>query len=210
MFTMEKMTNRQKAALETKKKLLTAAKRIISERGLAGTSVDEITEACGVAKGTFYTYFKRKEDVVYALCNEMFAEILDDAMSRKGTFMERLAFYMMGFASYIEESSLKLCQEWIRNTVEPDVSGNRDGMNKLEFDLKSLKSLFEDGISRGEIKRNAPVEQLAQTLTEVLYGAMLCWATSNGKYDFKEQTRTFCDHSLALVLAPSLANTRSE
>ena len=99
MFTMQKMTNRQKAALETRKKLLAAAKRIISERGLAGTSVDEITEACGVAKGTFYTYFKRKEDVVYALCNEKFAEILDDAMSRKGTFMERLAFYMMGFAS---------------------------------------------------------------------------------------------------------------
>ena len=207
---MEKMTNRQKAAQETRKKLLAAAKRIISERGLAGTSVDEITEACGVAKGTFYTYFKRKEDVVCALCKEMFAEIRDEAMSGTGPFMERLVFYMMRFAAYIEESSLKLCQEWLRDTVEPDFSGNRDGMNKLDFDLQSLKSLFEDGISRGEIKRNAPVEQLAQTLTEMLYGAMLCWATSNGKYDFREETRKFCDHFLALMLAPALANTRSE
>ena len=54
------MTNRQLAALETKKKLLHAAKEIICEKGLANVSVAEITKKCGVANGTFYTYFKRK------------------------------------------------------------------------------------------------------------------------------------------------------
>lgn len=61
------MTNRQLAALETKKKLLHAAKEIICEKGLANVSVAEITKKCGVANGTFYTYFKRKEDIVFAL-----------------------------------------------------------------------------------------------------------------------------------------------
>ena len=51
------MTNRQLAALETRKKLLEAAKKIVSEKGLINTSIEEITKACGVSNGTFYTYF---------------------------------------------------------------------------------------------------------------------------------------------------------
>ena len=103
------MTNRQLAALETKRKLLEAAKKIICEKGLTNTSVGEITKACGVANGTFYTYFKRKEDVLFALSREIFQEILEKAQSHNGTFMERLVLFMMDFSGYIEKSGLTLC-----------------------------------------------------------------------------------------------------
>lgn len=73
------MTNRQAAALETRRRLISTAKHMICEKGLAGTSVEEITQACGVSKGTFYTYFKRKEDVVQELSRDMFGEILAEA-----------------------------------------------------------------------------------------------------------------------------------
>ena len=61
------MGSRQEAALQTRKKLTEAGKKIICEKGLTNTSIEEITEAAGVSKGTFYTYFKRKEDIVFAL-----------------------------------------------------------------------------------------------------------------------------------------------
>ena len=77
----EKMTNRKLTALETKRKLLETAKRIIREKGLVNTSIEEITKACGVANGTFYTYFKRKEDVVFALSHDMFREIYEEAQN---------------------------------------------------------------------------------------------------------------------------------
>ena len=56
------MNNRQLAALETKQKLMAAAKHLICEHGLNDTSVEQITEAAGVSKGTFYTYFKKSGD----------------------------------------------------------------------------------------------------------------------------------------------------
>ncbi len=63
-----KMTNRQLAALETKRKLLEAAKKIVCEKGLINTSIKEITKACGVSSGTFYTYQQIKPySVVYVL-----------------------------------------------------------------------------------------------------------------------------------------------
>jgi len=198
------MTNRQKAALETKKKLMEAARRIVSERGLAGTQVEEITRLCGVSKGTFYTYFKRKEDVVYAICWGKFDEIRDAALASREPFPARMTGYMVNFCAYIERESLKLCQEWIRNTADPDFAGNQCGSEKLQLDIAAVTALIEDGIRRGELKKDAPVELLSHTLVDVMYGEMLCWATSNGAFRFSEKTRDFCGKFLDGLLKPYL------
>ena len=198
------MTNRQKAALETRKKLIEAARQIVSERGLAGTQVEEITKLCGVSKGTFYTYFKRKEDVVYAICWGKFDEIRDAALSSREPFPTRMTGYMVDFCAYIEKESLKLCQEWIRNTADPDFAGNQCGSDKLQLDIAAVTALIEDGVRRGELKKDVPVELLSHTLVDVMYGEMLCWATSNGAFRFSEKTRDFCDKFLNGLLKPYL------
>lgn len=199
-----KMTNRQLAALETKKKLLDAAKKIVCEKGLINTSIEEITKACGVSNGTFYTYFKRKEDVIFALSHEMYQEIYEKALSYDGSFMERLIFYMINFSGYIEKSSLKLCQEWVRNTVDPDLVENPDNKSKLSLDIDSIKGLFKSGIERGELDKNTPVEIVSHTLIDILYGEMLCWDMSGGIYSFEERTKEFCEMFLPTIIKPYL------
>ena len=127
------MTNRQLAAAETRKALVEAAKKIICDKGLANTSIEEITEASGVSKGTFYTYFKRKEDIVFELSKGIFDEILANAKNHEGTIIEKLENYMVCFSGYIEKGSVKLTQEWIKNVVDPDISDV--GIGKLKKDL---------------------------------------------------------------------------
>ena len=202
--TENKMTNRQLAALETKRKLLEAAKRIVCEKGLINTSVEEITKSCGVSNGTFYTYFKRKEDIVFALSYEMYKEIYEKAQAYEGTFMERLVFYMVNFSGYIEKSSLKLCQEWVRNTVDPDLLEDGYEKSKLSMDIDSMKGMLERGIERNELKKDTPADLLVHTLTDVLYGEMLCWDMSGGAYSFTERTKEFCDIFLPLIIRPYL------
>ena len=48
------MTKRQENAQETRRKIYTTACSLIEEKGFANVSVEDITNACGVAKGTFY------------------------------------------------------------------------------------------------------------------------------------------------------------
>lgn len=196
----EKMTSRQLAALETKRKLLEAAKRIVCEKGLHNTSVEEITRASGVSNGTFYTYFKRKEDVIFALSREVYREIYEKARAYDGTFLERLMYYMISFSGYIEKSGLKLCQEWVRNTVDPDLVETPEDKNKLYMDIDSVKGLIENGIERGELKPEVPVEVLSHTLVDVLYGEMLCWDMSGGAYSFEKRTEEFCKIFLRAML----------
>lgn len=198
------MTNRQLAALETKKRLLASAKALICAKGLANTSVAEIAKQSGVASGTFYTYFKRKEDVVLALSREMYQEVLDKALQCPGTFAERLAYFMVSFTDCIEKSGLKLCQEWVRNTVDSELTESADDGSKLTFDIRSLAVLLTDGVQRGELRADTPVDVLAHTLADLLYGQMLCWDMSGGAYSLAKRTEEFCDFFLESVLTPYL------
>lgn len=55
----------------TRQRLLVAAERQIGARGFAETSVVSITHEARVAQGTFYVYFRSKEDVLRELVQRM-------------------------------------------------------------------------------------------------------------------------------------------
>ncbi len=205
----KKMTNRQIAALETRRKLLEAAKKLVCEKGLAGTSIEEITKACGVSNGTFYTYFKRKEDVVFALSQEMYQGIYEEAQAHDGPFMERLVFYMVNFSGHIERDGLKLCQEWVRNTVDPDLVEAPYNKDKLRVDIDSMKGMIEKGVERGELTDDTPADALAGALVDVIYGEMLCWDMSGGAYSFEERTKEFCNLFLPAMIQPYIRREMS-
>jgi AcrR family transcriptional regulator len=58
---------RTKPPEERRDELIRAAQRLFLEQGYGSTTIDNITSAAQVAKGTFYLYFKSKEDVRAAL-----------------------------------------------------------------------------------------------------------------------------------------------
>lgn len=53
-----------------KKELLDAALLLFSEKGYENTSINDIIEKVGVTKGSYYYYFKSKEDVLTELANK--------------------------------------------------------------------------------------------------------------------------------------------
>lgn len=48
-------------------KILEATRAIFLARGYAGTTIDDITQAAGVSRASFYTYFPTKRDVLLTL-----------------------------------------------------------------------------------------------------------------------------------------------
>lgn len=196
------MTNRQLAAQETKRKLLEASKQIICEKGLANTSVEEITGAAGVSKGTFYTYFRQKEEVVYELSRCMFCEILDRAKRLDGSVYDRMRQYMVDFSDYIEQSSIRMAQEWIRNVVNPPITDDGQGLCKWRLDVACAEELVRSGIDQGQLKADMPVREFAWMIAEHLYGQLLCWCINDGRYSLRERTEEFCDRYLKSLLTP--------
>lgn len=58
-------TEEQKERLQ--QKLLSAGFDLIKKYGYRRTTIDELTTQCGIAKGTFYNFFKSKEEFAYQI-----------------------------------------------------------------------------------------------------------------------------------------------
>jgi AcrR family transcriptional regulator len=73
MRTPTQSRPRTKPPEERRDELMNAAERLFLKQGVGATTIDQITTAAKVAKGTFYLYFSGKDDVLAAL-GDRFAE----------------------------------------------------------------------------------------------------------------------------------------
>ena len=64
----------KKAPDEWKKEILNAAQKLFASKGYKETSISDIMDMVGGAKGMFYRFFQSKEDVMRVLGNQMFFE----------------------------------------------------------------------------------------------------------------------------------------
>lgn len=60
---------------DTKQRLINSAIKIFSEKGFFNTKVSDIVKDAGVAQGTFYIYFKSKEDIFIYIIETITAQI---------------------------------------------------------------------------------------------------------------------------------------
>ncbi len=75
-------SRRQLQAAATHEQLLCAAREVFEARGYAGTTVGAITSAANTAHGTFYLYFRNKEDVFGCVMAVVTAELYEQAGAR--------------------------------------------------------------------------------------------------------------------------------
>jgi AcrR family transcriptional regulator len=79
--------------------LVRAGLAVIGERGLYETTVEHITEAADVGKGTFYAHFASKEDLVFHLVRHGFDDLLAATTTghrSNGKPVDRVAALILG------------------------------------------------------------------------------------------------------------------
>jgi AcrR family transcriptional regulator len=76
---------------QTRTQLLQAAKQVLIEKGYHDTKVVDIIERAGCGHGTFYDYFKGKEDVLLALLERLVTDMQKMGDSVK-PLMDRISY----------------------------------------------------------------------------------------------------------------------
>jgi AcrR family transcriptional regulator len=103
--------------LENKKKkeeeLYTAAYELFTTKGANNTAIDEIVKKAGVAKGTFYLYFKDKYDIVNKLILKKSSQVVREAMAKTAEqgieiFEDRTLFFIDYVINYFKNNKLIL------------------------------------------------------------------------------------------------------
>lgn len=118
-----------KAHDERKNEIIDTAQNLFMTKGYSACSVAEIIDAIGIAKGTFYHYFKSKEEVL-------------DAIVDKGTDMIVNRIYKVlhdDKLDYIEKIVGSLFSMQIEDTMGNEIL---DELHKAENSLMHQKSIY--------------------------------------------------------------------
>ena len=201
---MNAAKNKKEAAPKsTREKLLEAGVKLVIEKGFNNISVEDITKTAGVAKGSFYTYFKRKEDLIQEL-NRKATEQVKEAVNDLGNadLEEKLQLYIVRFVSNVQANDIQVCRQWLCNLINaPEILDEAD-KEMLERDTKDLRNLLKEEILAGRLKKKTPVVLVAHLLMCQIYGMLACWCISDAAFLPNEWAKSFCEIQLHAILKP--------
>jgi AcrR family transcriptional regulator len=191
---------RTKPPQERREDLMNAAERLFLDQGVASTTIEQITAAAGVAKGSFYLHFSSKEDVVGGLRQRFVATLLDTikaAVERRadGDWSGKLAAWATacgrGYAA-----SARLHEIVFHDVPPPSLDGLADNIL-----IDDLTRLLADG-DQEEAWTIADARFTAVFLFNALHGVGLD-AAQTGRLDVIESR--IVEHCFRLVGLPAPA-----
>jgi len=157
--------------------LLAAALELITVKGYAATSIDDIAALADVARGTAINYFPRKEDYLTALVGERQAIFRRafEATDPSRPALDRLVSALDSHARSYENdqsTSRPLVREWLR-AGGPMLSSSADSIAVLSNIIGLAKS-------RREASAKLNSTDAATLLLDAFYGALGRWAAHSG------------------------------
>lgn len=84
--------------LSKKEQIVEVAKDIFLMKGVEKTRVEDITKSLGIAKGSFYRYFKTKEELLEAILDEIYLsreKELEDILTSNLSYKEKLERFII-------------------------------------------------------------------------------------------------------------------
>src|SRR5712692_8196525 len=103
---------RQRRSAEIREKLFRAALQLFAEKGFAETTVEDITNAADVGKGTFFNYFPSKEHILIAFSEMQLAKlqtVVDSFRQSKEPMPVFLRTTVCSLASCISLKAMRMC-----------------------------------------------------------------------------------------------------
>lgn len=105
---IEPIGKRERAKAANREAILKAARRVFAQLGYEGATVRDIIRGTELASGTFYNYFRSKEEVFEALADDgarRFKPILRAARDRAATFEDYLHIAFGAYFRFLLEEN---------------------------------------------------------------------------------------------------------
>ena len=174
---LKSMSRRERRAAETRVRLFRCALQLFAERGFPNVTVEDITEADDVGKGTFFNYFESKDDVLSVVAEIQLGKVreaLQEAESAKNSIHATLRHLLQRVSEEPARSpelaraliSSFLASERIRKQMDRNLSEGR----------RMAARVVEWGQQRGEINSKLKPEQVALQLQQSFMGTLLLWS----------------------------------
>ncbi|MEV8402170.1 TetR/AcrR family transcriptional regulator [Streptomyces niveus] len=175
---MDRSSTRRQA---TRQKLYEAAVTLIAEQGFSATTVDEIAERAGVAKGTVYYNFKSKTELFeellrhgVGLLTASLQAAADDTAKRDGTSVQALDAMIRSGLAFIDRypafTQLYVAELWRTNRAWQSTL-----LVVRQQAVAVVEKVLQEGVDGGELSREIDIPLTAAALVGMVLVAALDW-----------------------------------
>ncbi|MET9349325.1 TetR/AcrR family transcriptional regulator [Streptomyces termitum] len=175
---MDSSSTRRRA---TRAKLYEAAVTLIAEQGFSATTVDEIAERAGVAKGTVYYNFKSKTELFeellrhgVALLTASLRTAAEETAARGGSRVAALDAMIRAGLVFIDRypafTQLYVAELWRTNRA-----WNSTLLVVRQEAVAVVEGVLRDGVEAGELSDEIDVQLTAAALVGMVLVAALDW-----------------------------------
>lgn len=168
---------RERRSAETRERLFRVALDLFARKGFTETTVEDITEAADVGKGTFFNYFPSKDHILLAF-GEMQLGKLDAAVAEARRTGEPMP-------QFLRSLGVRMTQEPVRNPgiirvlLQAYLAATpvREAMLDLQKRVRALHAeIVLLGQERGEIRRDLPAAEISDVFRQTIFGTLLFWS----------------------------------
>jgi len=168
---------RERQSVERRERLFRAALDLFARKGFVETTVEDITNAADLGKGTFFNYFPSKEHILLAFGEMQLGKLRAAADEARGKNEPTKVF--------LRSLGVRMTQEPIRNPAIIRIllkafltdSPVRESVVDLQNRVIAIHTeIIRLGQQRGEIRDDLPPEVLANVFRQTVFGTLLIWS----------------------------------
>ncbi|SDT50131.1 transcriptional regulator, TetR family [Paenibacillaceae bacterium GAS479] len=178
--------------------ILDAALKVIAENGFHGSQVSKIAKEAGVADGTIYLYFKKKEDILISLFQEKLGDLVERFNARireTATAEEALrAVCEIHFSAlendvnlaYVTQIELRQSSLELRKAI---------GLSVKPY-IELIEHILEKGVREGSFRQDLDIKLTRLLIFGGMDEAVTSWLISGMKYSLTAQVDKSLDFFL--------------
>ena len=167
---------------------------LFRERGFDNVTVQDICDACGISKPTFYTRFKSKDDLIVDFYEGVSLRLNDRLSELVGT-ASAWDQIRICFGTIVDETEAA-GQELMRRMLITNLREDRHSLDERPYLKHAMAAIIARGQASGEFGNHSDSERLCEAADRMFTGYFCYWCISQGSLDWTDQF----EKSLAALL----------
>ncbi len=171
-----------------------SALELFQERGFDAVTIEEITQKAGVAKGSFYTYFSTKSDIIvdeFWRIDAYYKEYAGRNLRRYRTARQKLIAFTRAQMRYVRDvvgnANLKIL--YANQTIQPGTE--KVIVNRKRYWHTLVRDTIAAGQESGEFRTDMDAERLAVLFNRSARAVFLDWCITDASYDLVKEGVAF-------------------
>ena len=174
----------------TKQKIRAVALDLFAKKSFETVTINEICQASGINKHSFYYYFKSKDDLLekfYEIPCQLTTADLESIITTESC-VEQLWLLMKPPLDYVEHYGVSILKQILIKNLTTNVGTFMMGEKQLEM-LRLQYNIIEKGKACQQFQSNIDTKMLIRLFIQSLHSLLLVWCIKNGGFPLREAAR---------------------